>query len=84
MRGSGQRMGGSGQRVKKWAKSAFCGKGVISLGKDFLFILFIPAQKKAYKRFKGISEALAAQAISPGDLPKLHCNLVCKLVTYSV
>ena len=38
MGGSGQRMGGSGQRVKKWAKSAFCGKGVISLGKENLMM----------------------------------------------
>ena len=31
-------MGGSGQIAKKWAKSAFCGKGVISLGKEKLMI----------------------------------------------
>ena len=37
--GSGQRMGGSGQRLKKWAKGMFVGKGVISLGKEILFII---------------------------------------------
>ena len=37
--GSGQRMGGSGHRLKKWAKGMFVGKGVISLGKEILFII---------------------------------------------
>ena len=30
--------GGSEKRVKKWSKTAFCGKGVISLGEEILFI----------------------------------------------
>ena len=36
--GSGQRMGGSGQRVKKLQRVHFVGKGVISLGKENLLI----------------------------------------------